>query len=396
MNILQLSYRFPYPPKDGGAIGIFNITKGLSRVGHEVTVLCVNTPKHFFKPEDLPDDVKSMARFIPVFVDTSITPIKALKNLISGQPFHISRFKDHTFLQSLEALLKNEPFDIIQLEGPFMGPYLNSIRSSTDTPVVMRMHNVEYQIWKRLAGEVRHPLKKAYLKLQARRLKDYETQLFFKVDGLLPITLQDESVLTELRCHTPRSIVPASVEVGEFPEKKCDQDPLDFFFIGGLDWMPNQEGLKWFLEKVWPLFHRKHETATFHIAGRNAPGFLQHPEIPGVKFHGEVDSAVDFMQSHGVMIVPLFSGSGMRIKIIEAMAAGRPVISTEIGAEGLGVQNIRIANTNESFISAMEEALESRSEFLDMAARAKGEVADKFNLEANAKKLEAFYNQIIS
>lgn len=395
MRILQLSYRFPYPPKDGGAIGIFNITKGLSRIGHEVTVLSVNTPKHFFDPKALPDHVKEMARFIPVFVDTSIRPVSALVNLFSGEPFHVSRFDNHNFKEALRNLLKEEVFDIIQLEGPFMGPYLLDIRKSTEAPVVMRMHNVEHRIWNRLAAEVKNPVKKAYLKMQASRLESYEKALFFKVDGLIPITEEDESILEMIHCPTERSIVPAFVEVAAFPNRQWDKAPLDFFFIGGLDWMPNQEGLKWFLEKVWPTFYRSSSNATFHIAGRNAPESFRSLNIPGVKFHGEVDSAIDFMQSHGVMIVPLFSGSGMRIKIIEAMAAGNPVISTQVGAEGLGVKNICLANSSESFISAMNNAMMEQSNFLEMASRAKVEVKDKFDLEANARKLEQFYKHFL-
>lgn len=397
MRILQLSYRFPYPPKDGGAIGIFNITKGLSMQGHEVTVLCVNTPKHYFDPKNLPAEVKKMARFIVVDVDTTITALGALANLFSSKSYHCSRFDSPAYRKTLEDLLQREQFDIVQFEGPFMEAYLPAVRELSRAKVTLRMHNVEHIIWQRQKNRENNPFKKLYLDIQVKRLQRVEMEMFKQVDGLFPITEVDQAFLNQNGIDTPNEVVPASIDLNGFEPKAYEGRWPDFCFLGGLDWMPNQDGIRWFLSEVWPAFLEKYPEAEFHLAGRNAPESLKGDLGKGVIFHGEVGSATDFLNSHGAMIVPLFSGSGMRIKIIEGLALEKPIISTSIGSEGMEIidrEDYIRADSAGAMLQAMVNLAEDRNRVVELGKHGAEKVRALYGLAPNAQKMSDFYRQI--
>jgi glycosyltransferase involved in cell wall biosynthesis len=149
--------------------------------------------------------------------------------------------------------------------------------------------------------------------------------------------------------------------------------PNQLFFLGGLDWLPNQEGMRWFMDECWPLLQSAHPHWQLHIAGRNMPEWMMKWKSEWVQVHGSVPDAVGFMSNHGVMLVPLFSGSGMRIKIIEALAQGIPLVATTLAVEGISVEadkHLLIADTPDKFVQAIE-VLES-DEALRLRLREEG------------------------
>lgn len=362
MKILQLANKFVYPPKDGGAIGIFNYTKAFSALGCQVTMLAMNTTKHRFKMDELPDEISRLARWIAVDVDNRIKPLNALSCLLQGRSYNIERFISSAYNDRLIELLQQEDFDVIQLEGLYLSPYLETIRSYSSAKVVMRSHNVEHEIWARIAENERGWLKRAYLKILARQLKEYEVRRLNKYDLMTSVTDRDAEILKSLGCKIPIHVCPAPYDETTL---KPDRSALEFpsvFFIGALDWIPNTEGLNWFIEKVWPIVHRELPEVKFHIAGRNGEKF-KTPAGEQIVRDGEVDNAYSFMNSKGVMVVPLLSGSGIRVKIIEGMALGKTIVTTTLGAEGIPCkdgQNILIADKPEEFAQKIIKCLKER------------------------------------
>jgi glycosyltransferase involved in cell wall biosynthesis len=165
-----------------------------------------------------------------------------------------------------------------------------------------------------------------------------------------------------------------------------------------MDWMPNQEAMKWFLENVWETVVEKYPELQFSIAGRNMPEWLKSIKLKGINIIGEVADAHEFMQAHTVMIVPLLSGSGMRIKIIEGMACGNTVIATAIGAEGIPCtngKNILIANSPEEFVAQISKCVENHQFCTEIGLQAKQFIAEEFDNETITKKLIRFYNQLL-
>ncbi|KAA9339709.1 glycosyltransferase [Hymenobacter busanensis] len=342
MNILQICPRVPFPPHDGGAIAMYDVAAGLVRAGHRVTVLAANTPKHRQDATVL-DHLGPNARLVTVDVDTSLSPVAALRNLLFRRtPYNVERFMSADFAARLEQLLRTETFDVVQIEGTFVAWYVDVVRRvAPHTPVVLRAHNVEHEIWDQLARNERHPLKATYLRHLARRLRRFEQQYLPRFSAIAAITEPDKRRLLQLGCQEPVVFIPAGVDLSRFqPDPSIKPKPKSLFFLGSLNWRPNVEGLEWFLAEVWPRAKRRWPALELHVAGKDMPAHIERLHEPGVHMHGFVDSAPRFMQENEVMIVPLLSGGGMRVKIIEGMAMGKCIISTGLGSEGIAVRHL--------------------------------------------------------
>ena len=372
---------------------------GFSQLGHQVTVLSMNTVKHHIHFNDIPESVKSIADFRLVDVPARISTLQALLNLVfSKKPYNATRFINDRFSKALEQLLGEQEFDIIQLEGLYLCPYISVIRKKSNALIVYRAHNIEHEIWKRTM-EISKGLKRFYLRNLSKRIYKFERAMLNRYDLLVPITARDEMILNKLGnikpTHVSQTGIDASVVI---PNARKLEHPT-LFHLGSMEWAPNQEGLIWFAEKCWPAIHKRYPELKFYVAGRNAPAWMEKKmDYPNVVFLGEVADAYEFMNSKSIMIVPLFSGSGMRVKIIEGMALGKSIVATPIGAEGIEVENrkhLLIAGDEESFVNAVSELVDNRELFVQMGKNAIEFIHEKFDNLATADKLIDFYQQYL-
>jgi glycosyltransferase involved in cell wall biosynthesis len=301
--------------------------------------------------------------------------------------------------QKLVALLTVEHFDIIQLESVFMASYIDVIRKLSSAKIILRTHNVESLIWDRMLVQYKNPIKRQYIKLLCKRLKKFEMDVFDRVDGIVPISKVDLEHFVGLGCQTPMISIPFSINAEKFRDMTFGTpEPLSFFHIGSMDWMPNQEGIRWFLENVWGFIHENNPQATFYLAGRNMPEWLKNQQFPGVVVVGEVEDAHEFIRSKTIFVVPLLSGSGIRIKIIEGMACMRPVLTTSIGAEGIEYEdeeNILIADTPQIFIEKAQKLIENRTLCEKIGKSAHHLIMDKYNTQKIVVDLTNFYQSCI-
>ena len=313
-----------------------DVAVGLARAGHRVTVLAINTPKHHQEDRTV---LGPSVRLITVDVDTRVTLAGAARGLLARRiPYNVSRFVSSAVRTRLAELLESERFDVVQLEGTFVAPYLTDIRRhAPGVPVVLRAHNLECQIWERLAAGERNPFRRFYLRHLAGGLRRFETRVATEFDAIAAITEPDRRQWAALAGPTVRTVaVPAGVDRGRFqPRPLLNPMPRTVGVIGSLNWQPNLEGLRWLLTEVWPRVRAALPDLTLHIAGSHPPAWLTTLRAPGVEVHGFVPSAAAFLEQHPVLLVPLLSGGGMRIKIIEAMTLGRCVLTTTVGGEGI-------------------------------------------------------------
>ena len=345
MHILQLCPRVPFPPHDGGAIAMYDVAAGLVRAGHQVTLLAINTPKHKQSADALAHLGPGLT-LVTVDVDTTISAGKALKNfLFSRLPYNVERFISPAVGEKMLEILRTEKVDVVQMEGTFVAWYAELLgrqhRSDFRVPpLVLRAHNVEYTIWQTLAQREPNPLKRIFLQTMATRLEKFERRYLRQFDAVAAITPDDAARLRALHCPEPVVFIPAGVELSRVQRDPAIRPrPRTLFMIGSLDWRPNQEGVEWFLSEVWPAFHAEMPDVTLHIAGRNTPAHLLVPRADNVFIQGFVESAPVFMQQFELMLVPLLSGGGMRVKIIEGMALGKTILSTSLGAEGIAAHD---------------------------------------------------------
>ena len=396
MKILQLSKKFPYPLKDGEAIAVTYLARAFAKLGSEVTLLSMNTSKHWFNMGELPHDFDHYAAIHTAYVDNRIRPWPALRNLFGQKSYHIERFEEVAFAEKLTALLQQESFEVVQLESVYLAPYIPIIRQYSSALIVLRAHNVEHEIWERVATNG-PPLKKWYLQQITPRLKKYEVENLNNYDLVVGITARDVERFRQLGLHQPTIVTPIGLDCRDYrPDYTSFQRPLSLSFIGSLDWMPNQEGLKWFLDRVWtPLLAPQFPKLTFHIAGRTAPDWLRRLRMERVHFHGEVLSAPDFINQHSVMVVPLLSGGGMRAKILEGMAVGKAVLSTRIGMEGIEArhqQEALLADTPEEFAAALRYCRDQPDWLAAMGHRAQAFCAENYDNLAIGRRLLQTYH----
>ena len=367
MKILQVTNKVPYPAKDGGAIACMNLTRGFSMLGHDVTVQSMNTLKHHIEIEEIPESVKDWGEFRLVDVPAKISIFAGIMNfLFSGKPYNAVRFISESFSRELIKLLKGKEFDIVQLEGLYVCPYIPLIRQYSRAKIVYRAHNIEHEIWERTAA-LSKGFKKLYINILARRIKIFEKGFINSYDLLVPITERDGIILNQMGNVKPAYVSPTGIDSKVLiPHSKNLEHP-SLFHIGSLEWSPNQEGLIWFIDRCWPVIHKKFPDLKFFIAGRRAPEWLiRRFKAPNIVFEGEVQDAYEFMNSKSIMVAPLFSGSGMRIKIIEGMALGKPIVTTPIGTEGISTmsgKNILIADNVNEFISHVERLIADQELF---------------------------------
>jgi glycosyltransferase involved in cell wall biosynthesis len=399
MNILQICSKPPFPPKDGGALAMNILTQGLLNAGHHVKVLTVNTSKHFVDLHTVDIAYKQKTNYEAVFIDTSIKPLKALLSLFSPRSYNIERFFSGEFEQTLIRILKEETFDIVHLETLYVSPYVDTIRKYSSAKIVLRSQNVEFQIWERLATNTKNPLKKWYLKILAKRLRNYELSYLNNYDGIAAITNTDLETFKNLGCQIPLIHIPFGTDLSLYTTNPEAAEFPSIFHIGAMDWRPNEEGIKWLVNEVWPMVHLQDPELKLHLAGRKMPDWLLNLDEKGIHIAGEVADAQQFILSKSIMLVPLFSGGGMRVKIIEGMALGKTIITTAIGAEGIDYTNekdIIIANTKAEFVAAILKCTKYQDYSQALGKNARLLMETKYDNKLITKKLSDFYSERIT
>lgn len=396
MKILLITNKSPWPPRDGGSAATMSMISGLKAKGASVTVLALNTLKHYSQKEEIPAGLAE--KFHLADIDTAIKPARMILNLLlSEKAYSLERFESDDFRIRLASVLKDN-FDIIQVEGLAMAAYIETIRIHTKSRVVFRPHNVENQIWRGIAAETKCLLKRLYFNITADRTEKFEKSVINSFEALVPMTGNDLSWFIRSGLKIP-SLVSPPAPLPLTPGLINDTEiPLSVYFIGALDWRPNIYGLRWFIKKVWPVVTDSLPGITLHLAGRNPSKKIRRLcSGKGISFYGEVESPSAFINDKSVMIVPLFSGSGIRMKIIESMNLGKSIIATSSAAYGLEYEagkDLFIADNAGDFARHIITLMNDKS-LRDYTGRnAIENVRRNYNILASAENLLNFYSQL--
>ena len=387
-RIMILTNRIPYPLKDGGNMAMHAMIYGYKANGWEVFLLSMNTTRHKIE-EGVLSHIYQDIHFKTVAVDNDVKPIPTLINyLFSKNANHVVRFKDKGFEQALRDEINVFQPNVVQIESIYLSTYLPVIKELPSVKTILRVHNIEYQIWERLASISLGTLKCKYLRSLANRIKSFEKKSWQVYDLLLPITSIDADMINETVetavIHTvPFGIDTAKVSVSE-------NERWVGYHIGAMDWLPNKDGIEWFLKDAMPEIHQNIPEFEFYFAGRNMPQQIEGDHQPSVHNMGEVPDADAFIKDKKILIVPIFSGGGIRVKILEAMAAGKIVISTDIGMQGIDAipdEHYLRANTATDFMLAISWCLSNKKLCEDMVKSAQKLISDKYNQVDIAKRL---------
>jgi len=426
MRILFLCNKSPWPAKEGGPMAMNMLIEGMADAGHQVKVLAVNSFKYNIRQSDIPDSYVKKTGIELIDVDLRVKPFDAFLNLFTDASYHVKRFNSASFRKRVIDVLSEGEYDVVQLETLFMCPYIEAIRAHSNARIVLRAHNIEHLIWQRVSDEAANPARKWYIRHLAQTLKKYEQNIVSRVDGVLAITPTDAAFFrglfpeklpdsSNVNCHS--SLAPPSSASLRFVNRhssfiidlpyglepdiyRVDDSETEYpslFSLGSMNWIPNQDGIRWFLDQVWPDVHRQFPKLKYYIAGREMPGWMRSLDVPNVVVLGEVEDAPAFLASKAIMIVPLFSGSGIRVKIIEGMAAGKTIISTTIGAEGISYtnrENILIADAPCEFFEMISLGVMDSEICKKIGKRARVLIETTYHAKNLLQKLLAFYQQL--
>ncbi len=402
MKILVITHRTPFPRNSGYPIVVGNTIKGFVDLGHQVSLFSLN-PKHYsFQHNNDPEDDELIGRInYQVFdIDISISVVQAVLNVFSQTANNIERFHSASFERMLVHEVILNDYDVVQFEGLFVSPYLPALRKATKARLIYRAHHLEHQVWQRLALQKNDPFKKFYLGLIAGRIKRFEVQQLNKFDAIGTFTVQDKQVMQQYGATIPVEVLPVGINISHYHPDVSKTEFPSLFFLGSLDWMPNREGIEWFLDTFRADLTTGDLRVRFYVAGNDIPERFDDYEVMGkIYIQGEVDDALEFVNSKAIMVVPLLSGGGMRVKIVEGMAMQKCIISTSLGAEGIAYEhgaNIIIANTQDEFYRAIKRCIADEAYCKAIGQNARQMVEEKHNINRITQNIVTFYQQVLA
>jgi len=395
VKILQLAPRFPFPLIDGGAVGIYKITEGIARLGHEVVFL--SYPHE--DPEITKKGIEALSQFATVKLVQKPLPNRykvLLKSLFHGA-YPIQRRVSSEMFTLLEKTIEEFKPDLIHVDHSHMAPYVSWIKDRYNLPIVLRQHNYENLIYRRYASVQTNPLKRWTANLHGKRLYKYEVKLLHQVDRVVAISEEDKRLMLADAPGAKFDIIPAGVDTRYFqPSAPELEDPTAITWIGGIDWDPNKDAVLFFLNEIFPKVLAKNPQATFNIIGASTEALRPAASEFGekVKIFGRVPDIREYLAKSTVLIVPLRIGGGMRLKILDFFAAGKAVVSTSIGAEGnlaKDAVHLLLRDSAEDFAEGVAWFLADRNRRQEFALRARTLVEEKYSWERIAQEFDRVY-----
>jgi polysaccharide biosynthesis protein PslH len=393
MKILQIAPRLPYPLTDGGAIGIFNITKHLAMRGHEVTMVCFGAPGL-----EIPSELKRWASVRIVGGQTGHSVKKVLQSYRHRVPYTIEKFQSGLMMSTLMELCEAQRFDAVHTDHLVMAPYAIALKNAYGLPILLREHNYETTMLERFADNEQNVLLKLFVRSEYFRMQTYEPAICRRFDCCAMITPDDQRRLAAAAPDAISVCIPAGVSMPEQTEEGAE-DQNSILFLSSLDWKPNADGFMWFYKEVFPIIQSRVPCAHIVIVGKGNAPELRAIHNEHVKFVGFVEDVAPYLRRATVCIVPLFTGSGIRIKILEMMSYGKAIVTTPIGCEGITLtdgESALIASERDGFADAVARALVDADARLRLGRRARDTAQQSYAWESVAAQFEAAYRSMLN
>ena len=388
MKILWVKTDFLHPTTRGGQIRTLEMLRQLHK-RHEVHYIAFSDPA---SPEGLERSSEYSTHSYPVphYVVSKSSPLFAAQlcqGLIADLPVAGLRYRSNAMRQTIDRVTSEHRFDAKVCDFLFPSANIDNLADWT-----LFQHNVESVIWERHAQSGRTPLHRAYFGLQAKKMLRWEQRVCRSVANVVAVSENDASLMKSRFALSDVSWVPTGVDTQYFEPPGASEERFDLVFVGSMDWMPNIDGIRWFLAEVLPRIRKFKPDCSLAIVGRNPPNaIVEAAKAHKVTVTGTVPDVRPYLWQSSISVVPLRIGGGTRLKIFEAMAAGVPVVSTTIGAEGLPAEDGRdicIGDTPEAFASECLGLLSSRQRREEIRDSALAMVVRDFSWEQVTNRFE--------
>ena len=372
MRILWTKAGKLLPVDTGGKIRSYHLLRHLA-AGHDVTLL-----SYYGGARDEAYEAELRERFpgaVPLHTGAldGSTAVRALDyafRMFTAAPYAVAKFAHPAVKRLIDGWDRERRFDVSVCD--FLSASLNFSRPVT--PTVLFQHNVESVLWRRQAETATHPVKRWVAAREAAKMARYERDALGRFDHVIAVSDPDRDTMRTMYPAAAISVVPTGVDVDAFrPRMASASTGADVLFLGSMDWEPNIDGVQWFAADIWPRIRAAVPRARFRIVGRNPPPSIRQLAGDDIEVTGRVPSVQEHLHRAAVVVVPLRVGGGTRLKIYEAMAAAKAVVSTRIGAEGLDVtdgQDIALADTPKAFATSVIRLVEHREQRAAMESAA--------------------------
>ena len=339
LKILLLTPQLPYPAHQGTSLRNFHIVRGLGKQ-HEISLLSFTSDldAEFGPLIDLCHEI------ITVPEPKRSTGLRLWQLASTRKPDMAHRLHSIAFDLALDGLLEHNAFDIVQIEGIELARAIEIVREvSPNSKIVFDNHNAETELQRKAYETDRQMrgrwLAAAYSAVQVQRLAEFERWATENADATTVVSDEDAKLLSHLTPHASH-VIPNSIDTEPYANYAGATEPYELVFMGKMDYRPNIDAVLWFADEIWPLIRAEHPTARFAIVGQKPHERLNRlREIAGITITGWVESVLPYLHGAQVIVMPLRMGSGTRLKVIEALAAGKAVVSTKLGVAGFAVED---------------------------------------------------------
>lgn len=395
MKVLFLSTKSPLPTNDGHSLRTYNLLKQAARK-HDITLVTFVKYQDEYNYRKELEQICSRVCFLDIPENKSRVRLylSLFLTVFSSKPFLAGKYFSRPMNRLICTLIEEISFDVVHLDTLPLCVYLKSLKG---IQTVLNEHNVESSLLSRHLEVIKNPLTKLFYTQQQKRLEQFEKLTARAVDHIITCSENDKRDLEIMASSKPITVVPNGVDIKYFsPAEKSQNDLTDLVFVGGMNWFPNYDAMLWFTKDVMPILLKKHPGLHLHIIGKKN-GKTLSVKSDHVTYHGFVDDIQPLVHESAVFISPLRVGGGTRLKLLDAMAMGKAIVSTTIGAEGLNVKDgeqMLLADTPESFAEAISSLLDSptRREQLEKAARIY--VERHFSWDIIGRSLLQVYEQV--
>jgi glycosyltransferase involved in cell wall biosynthesis len=393
MKVLIIDEEVPWPLDTGKRLRTYNLVQRLQRE-HAITYLCYGTPDAV-----LPDcpNVTLVTLPSPILEQRGIRFYWSLLcNLLSPNPYIVDRHYSQSLADKAAVLVDQGSFDLLHCEWT---PYTENIRTLFGRiPTVLSAHNVEAQIWERYYLTESNPLKKAYIYLQWKKLARYEAQAAKRYTGISTVSEPDRDIFRHQYDCPQADVVPNGVDELYFAPVEGAVQPGSMVFTGSMDWRPNQDGVNYFIAEIFPLIRQRIPTASFTVVGRKPPQWLIDlaATTDGVTVTGTVDDVRPYISHSALYVVPLRVGGGSRLKILEALAMQKIVLSTSVGAEGLAVEEgttVLLRDTPQALADTACQVLADLESFQRLGIHGRALIMQQYTWDAIAQTMAALWER---
>jgi polysaccharide biosynthesis protein PslH len=367
MRILLLTPQLPYPPQQGTSLRNYHIIRGLAQ-NHEVTLLTFVEPGQATDEETL-RPLTTLCHHVERVAAPQRTSFSRLRQLLTSRlPDMAHRLYTPMFEIRLRQLLQQNEFDVVQIEGIELARYMTTVKkTSPDSRLIFDNHNAETELQRRnLEADRAIPSRwpaALYSRIQVGRLARFERWALETADATAAVSDTDRDHLQKLAPNAAITTIPNCIDVTDYADAEVEEPiSFDLMFSGKMDYRPNIDAVLWFAEAAWPRIKAERPETTWAIVGQKPHDRLAHvQDMEGVTVTGWVESIRPYLHGASLFIMPFRIGSGTRLKLIEAMAAGKAIVSTPVGAEGFPVnhqQELWLAESAEEMATAVLHLLD--------------------------------------